>query len=459
MHAAFLGRCAGAAALSLTLLVPVDRRARFSTGPQPRGPSLRSRRRTSRRPRWTTRSTSRSPSTTPTSRSCATSGRSILPAGRSTSASMDVAATINPTTVHLRSLTRAVARARPRAELRVRPARARTGCCGSTSGATSRSCATAPRTARRVTEEVKARLLAYNNGAGLADRQRDRHRAARSTNSASPSCPRTSTAGRRSSGRSTTAARRATASRPRTSRAAWPGTPTTCSPSARDDKPADLDGWVTLTNNERHVVPERHAAAHRGRPAPRVGRIRAARADMALRKDGRGADARRRRSRGRPSPIPPLHAPAAHDACNDERDQADLAAERHGASPSRSASSSTASSSTTATAQHPGSPLKDDVRVFYRFRNDETSGLGMPMPAGIVRVYQADSSGGVQFAGEDRIDHTPKDETINLYIGQRVRRRVRAQADRLQEASPTTSTRWRSRSRCATTRTRRSPSR
>ena len=67
--------------------------------------------------------------------------------------------------------------------------------------------------------------------------------------------------------------------------------------------------------------------------------------------------------------------------------------------------------------QHPGSPLKDQVAVFYKLRNDEASALGMPMPAGIVRVYQADSKGGVQFAGEDRIDHTPKDEDLLLRIG------------------------------------------
>jgi hypothetical protein len=67
--------------------------------------------------------------------------------------------------------------------------------------------------------------------------------------------------------------------------------------------------------------------------------------------------------------------------------------------------------------QHPGSPLKDLVKVYYRFRNDERAGLGVPMPAGTVRVYQADSKGSIQFAGEDRIDHTPKDETINLYTG------------------------------------------
>jgi hypothetical protein len=65
----------------------------------------------------------------------------------------------------------------------------------------------------------------------------------------------------------------------------------------------------------------------------------------------------------------------------------------------------------------PGAPLKDDVAVYYTFRNDERSRLGMPMPAGTVRVYQADSKGGLQFAGEDRIDHTPKDEELTLQIG------------------------------------------
>jgi hypothetical protein len=67
--------------------------------------------------------------------------------------------------------------------------------------------------------------------------------------------------------------------------------------------------------------------------------------------------------------------------------------------------------------QHPGSPLRDDVAAYYEFKNDTASGLGMPLPAGTVRVYQADSKGGTQFAGEDRIDHTPKDETLSLRIG------------------------------------------
>jgi hypothetical protein len=66
---------------------------------------------------------------------------------------------------------------------------------------------------------------------------------------------------------------------------------------------------------------------------------------------------------------------------------------------------------------HPGSPIKDVVHVYYQFKNEEKTGLGMPMPAGTVRVYQSDSKGGVQFVGEDRINHTPKDETLNLKIG------------------------------------------
>ena len=67
--------------------------------------------------------------------------------------------------------------------------------------------------------------------------------------------------------------------------------------------------------------------------------------------------------------------------------------------------------------QNPGSPLKDPVLVYYKFKNEEKAGLGMPLPAGNVRVYQKDSKGGVLFIGEDRIDHTPKDETVTVHIG------------------------------------------
>jgi hypothetical protein len=67
--------------------------------------------------------------------------------------------------------------------------------------------------------------------------------------------------------------------------------------------------------------------------------------------------------------------------------------------------------------QNPGAPLKDPVMVYYKFKNEEKAGLGIPLPSGNVRVYQKDSKGGILFAGEDRIDHTPKDEFVNIHIG------------------------------------------
>jgi hypothetical protein len=67
--------------------------------------------------------------------------------------------------------------------------------------------------------------------------------------------------------------------------------------------------------------------------------------------------------------------------------------------------------------QHPGAPLKDDVQVFYQLDNAAASGLGVALPAGTVRVYQTDSRGALQFVGEDHVDHTPKDERVNLKIG------------------------------------------
>ncbi len=54
--------------------------------------------------------------------------------------------------------------------------------------------------------------------------------------------------------------------------------------------------------------------------------------------------------------------------------------------------------------------------VFVEFTNKD-NGLGMPLPKGVVRVYKKDSKGNAQFIGEDRIDHTPKNETIRLKLG------------------------------------------
>ena len=59
----------------------------------------------------------------------------------------------------------------------------------------------------------------------------------------------------------------------------------------------------------------------------------------------------------------------------------------------------------------------EHVAVFLDFENEEDNQLGMPLPGGVMRIYQEDSEGMLQFAGEDRIKHTPKDETVRLRMG------------------------------------------
>jgi hypothetical protein len=64
-----------------------------------------------------------------------------------------------------------------------------------------------------------------------------------------------------------------------------------------------------------------------------------------------------------------------------------------------------------------GNAIPQPVQLYYRFKNEDKAGLGLPLPAGTVRVYEADSQGGTQFAGEDNIGHTPKDETLRIHVG------------------------------------------
>jgi len=57
------------------------------------------------------------------------------------------------------------------------------------------------------------------------------------------------------------------------------------------------------------------------------------------------------------------------------------------------------------------------VSVFVEFDN-RGGDLGQPLPKGIVRVYKKDSRGNALFVGEDRIDHTAKNETVRLKLGE-----------------------------------------
>jgi hypothetical protein len=62
-------------------------------------------------------------------------------------------------------------------------------------------------------------------------------------------------------------------------------------------------------------------------------------------------------------------------------------------------------------------PEKPKVGVYISLENSKSNGMGMPLPKGTVRVYKKDSKGDLQFVGEDRIDHTPEDETVRVKMG------------------------------------------
>jgi hypothetical protein len=58
------------------------------------------------------------------------------------------------------------------------------------------------------------------------------------------------------------------------------------------------------------------------------------------------------------------------------------------------------------------------VGVYLDFKNEAKNKLGIALPKGTLRVYKADKSGAKQFVGEDQIDHTPRDEKIRVKMGE-----------------------------------------
>jgi hypothetical protein len=64
-----------------------------------------------------------------------------------------------------------------------------------------------------------------------------------------------------------------------------------------------------------------------------------------------------------------------------------------------------------------GTTSNEKVQVMLEFTNAEKEGLGVPLPKGTIRVFKKDVDGSTLLIGEDTIDHTPKDEQIRLYIG------------------------------------------
>ncbi len=61
---------------------------------------------------------------------------------------------------------------------------------------------------------------------------------------------------------------------------------------------------------------------------------------------------------------------------------------------------------------------KVPVNVMLKFKNSKDNQMGFPLPAGTMRLYKADANDSLQFIGEDAIKHTPKDEEVDLKIGE-----------------------------------------
>ena len=65
----------------------------------------------------------------------------------------------------------------------------------------------------------------------------------------------------------------------------------------------------------------------------------------------------------------------------------------------------------------PESDKTTKIGVFLGIENSKKNGMGMPLPKGVVRIYKKDADESLQFVGEDAIDHTPEDERIRVKVG------------------------------------------
>jgi hypothetical protein len=65
-----------------------------------------------------------------------------------------------------------------------------------------------------------------------------------------------------------------------------------------------------------------------------------------------------------------------------------------------------------------GSQSNRKVDVYLRFKNAKDNGLGAPLPAGKIRVSKLDTADkSLEFIGEDLIDHTARDEMVQIKLG------------------------------------------
>jgi len=181
---------------------------------------------------------------------------------------------------------------------------------------------------------------------------------------------------------------------------------------ARDDKNADLDGWVTVVNNSGTAFHNARLQLVAG-DLNRVRELGIAGGDVAVAMKAR-------------APAPQFQQEAFSEyhlyslgrkTSVEDKETKQISLLQGSGVPVEKIFMVNGQSYYYRNQQTPGAPLKDPVMVYYKFRNEEKNGLGIPLPGGNVRVYQKDSKGGILFAGEDHIDHTPKDEFVNIHIG------------------------------------------
>jgi hypothetical protein len=181
---------------------------------------------------------------------------------------------------------------------------------------------------------------------------------------------------------------------------------------ARDEKQADLDGWVTVVNNAGTAFPDAKLQLvagevhHAPRPLPVNGRAMAQMsvAAAAPQFEQENFSEYHLYTLGRRTSLE-----------NAESKQISLLSGTN--VPVEKILRVLGDAGYYRSSQNMGEPVTEPVMVYYKLKNSTATGLGMPLPAGTIRVYQADSKGGTQFAGEDSIAHTPKDEDVSIHVG------------------------------------------
>jgi hypothetical protein len=169
---------------------------------------------------------------------------------------------------------------------------------------------------------------------------------------------------------------------------------------AEDDKSMDLSGWVSIENRSGATYPEAKlklvaGAVHRATPPP-VPMAKGMRMDSEAMAgpqfEERGLFEYHLYELGRKSTI-----------ADQEVKQISLFAPAH--------------SPVTKIYEYDGM-YGGGVKVTLETENKEAVGLGMPLPAGKVRAMKADKDGRLEFVGEDAIEHTPRGEKVKIRMGE-----------------------------------------